>query len=619
MPRRTTAALAAGAFCLITGAAIGAPGDVSRISLLPTGGQAIGPGQGAEGAAFSPDGTRVLFTSTAPFAGVATGGVRQLYMRNLATGRTMLVSSSASGTPANGDVVDPADQRAYSASLDGRFVVFASTARNLVPADANGAARDVFRKDTVTGAITVVSRDARGAQPTGGVIGEPSISSDGSRVAFTSGSQPLVAADGNGVADIYLADLRARSLTLVSRTAAGAQSPEATGAPSISADGRSVAFEGSARASVLAPGDSDGFADVFVARPASRSITVASIPTGGTDDGPSFLPALSGDGSRVAFSSEASLVDPAGPGPHAYVRHLDAGRTERASASAITGAPAMSVDGARVAFAAIDAPRDVSVLTLATGALYRASRTPGGAAPPQPSTRPALSGTGSLAAFTYADNGVGAESPVPTDTNLLPDVFVTDVGGGTAANGPALTARATINGRRITVAGNASDSAGVTAILVGRRMARIADGGAYAVAFTAPVGTASVTVEARSGLGALSRATVEVTRASGSRGVPGAAPRPARLRTSVTRPWVRASFRLPVAASWRVELRRRVPGPSRAAAFRLVSFRSGPAVTGTRTVRLRIPPRTSAGRYQVRVLMSSARGLGTTARTIAIP
>jgi Tol biopolymer transport system component len=614
MQRRTTAALAAGTLCLIAGPAVAAPGDVSRLTTLPGGGQAAA---GAQGAAFSPDGTRVLFTSTAPLAGVATGGVRQLYMRDLAAGRTVLVSSSAAGVPANGDVVDPDARRAYGASLDGRYVVFSSTARNLVPADANGAARDVFRKDTVTGAITVVSRDARGVQPSGGVTGDPSISSDGARVAFTSGSQPLVASDANGVADIYLADLRARSLTLVSRTAAGAQSPDATGAPVISADGRSVAFEGSARASVLAPGDSDGQADVYVARPGSRSIVVVSVPdgAGGTDDGPSSLPAISGDGSRVAFSSAAALV-PGGAGAHAYVRHLDTGRTERASPSTITGAPAITVDGGRVAFAA---GNDVSVLTLATGALYRASRTPDGNAPPLPSTRPALSGTGSLAAFTYTDNGVGADSPLPTDTNGLADVFVTDVGGGAAATGPALTARATTNGRRITVAGHASDMSGVTAILVGRRMARIADDGAYAVSFTARIGTASVTVEARSGLGAVSRAAVEVTRASRSRGVPGAAPRPARLRTSVTRPWVRASFRLPVAGSWRVELRRRVPGSTRAAAFRLVSFRSGRAATGSRTVRLRIPARTGAGKYQVRVLMSSARGLGTTARTISIP
>jgi Tol biopolymer transport system component len=615
MPRRSTVALAAGALCLIPGTAIAAVGDVSRLSVLPGGTEATAP---AEGAAFSPDGTRVLFTSTAPLAGVPTGGVRQLYMRNVTTGRTYLVSSSASGVPAGADVATSADTPGYGASLDGRYVVFASSARNLIPADANGSSRDVFRKDTLTGTIVVVSRDVRGAQPSEGVTGEPSISSDGSRVAFTSGRQPLVAVDDNGVDDIYMADLRARTLLLVSRTAAGAQSPTDTGAPSISADGRSVAFEGTARAAVLAPGDFDGHADVYVARPASRTIVVASIPTGGADDGPSSLPSISGDGSRVVFSSQAALVPgDLSAGPDAYVRDFDTGRTQRVSAADITGAPAISTSGARVALAA----GDVSVVTVATGATYRASRRPDGTPPSQPSTRPALSGTGALAAFTYTDNGVGAESPVVTDTNGLADVFMTEIGLPAPAigGGPALTARATTNGRRVTVAGNASDDAGVTAVLVGRRIARISDDGGYAVSFTAPIGTATVTVEARSGLGAVSRATVDVTRAPGSRGTPSAAPRPQIIRTSVARPFVRASFRLPVAASWRVELRRRVPGPARASAFRMLASRSGAGAAGSRIVRLRIPARTAPGRYQVRVLMSSSRGLGTTARTIVVP
>ncbi|MDA3005572.1 MAG: hypothetical protein O3B97_02790, partial [Actinomycetota bacterium] len=78
-------------------------------------------------------------------------------------------------------------------------------------------------------------------------------------------------------------------------------------------------------------------------------------------------------------------------------------------------------------------------------------------------------------------------------------------------------------------------------------------------------------------------------------------------------------FRLPARAAWRVELRRRTPGPARAGVFRLLSQRSGRPRTGRVTARLRIPPRTTAGSYQVRVLISSARGLGTAARTITVP
>lgn len=624
MPRRLAVALALGGLTIPV-AAIAAPGDVTRQSLTWTGAQA---GAGVDGAVFTPDGSRVLFTSAAPLTGVPTGGSTQLFMRDLATGRLTLVSSSATGVPAGAPVDDPADARAYGASLDGRYVVFSSTARNLVASDANGTARDVFRKDTLTGRVVVVSRDARGTQPSDGVAGEPSISSDGSRIAFSSGAQPLVAADSNGRQDVYLADLRAGGVTLVSRSSADVQSPEPTGRPAISADGRAVAFEGTAAASVLAAGDTDGHADVYVARPAARSIVVASVADGGADTGDSTLPSISGDGSVVAFASAAPLVagDP-GTGTDAYVRDLRRARTLRASSGDITGAPAVDIPGARVAFAGdevttgdINVTTDVLVRTLATGDVYRASRRPDGTAPVLPSTRPALSGDGALAAFTYTDNGVGADSPVTGDSNRQADVFTTALGAvAPAIAGPALTARATTGGRRVTVAGNASSRAGITAVTVGRRVARLAEDGSYAVSFTAPIGTAAVTVEARDGLGANTRVTVEVTRQAGGRGAPAIAPRPRITRVTVKRPWVTATLRLPTTAAWRVELRKRVTGPARNAAFRLVASRSGAPTAGTRTVRLRVPKTTRAGRYQVRVLMSSQQGLGTTARTVDIP
>lgn len=612
MPRAALIA-ATGALVLAPIAALGATGDVARLGVLPDGSAAS---SAVQGAAFSPDGRYVLLTSTAALAGTSTGGVRQLFMRDRTAGRTTMVSASASGQPATSSVDDPAAARAYGVSLDGRYVVFATAAPNLVTGDANGA-MDVFRKDTVTGRIALVSRDARGDVVTGGVTGQPSISADGAKVAFTSGTAPLLATDTNGVADVYVADLRAGgALTLVSRTATGVQSPQAVGRPAISADGRAVAFEGTAAASVLATGDSDANGDVYVARPQARTIVVASLPTGGTDNGDASLASISGDGSLVAFSSTAALVPTdGGADADAYVRDLDAGTTRRASAETISDAPAISTNGARVAFAGAspggdagdsNLANDVYVRTLATNALYRASRTATGDAPAQASTRAAISGTGGVASFTTA--------PIAG----VSDAWATDL-GALAAGTPAITATATLSGRRLTVAGHASDEAGVISVLVGRHPARIADDGAYSVTYTAPIGTESVTVQATSGVGATASATTSVTRASPSRGRAQAAPRPRGLKVSVARPWARVQFTLPARAAWRVELRRRVPGPARAAAFRMLASRSGAAAAGRRTVRVRIPARAAAGRYQVRVLMSSALGLGTTARTITVP
>ncbi|MFM9019203.1 MAG: TolB family protein [Actinomycetota bacterium] len=613
MPRAAVIA-AAGALALAPLTATAATGDVARLGWLPDGSPASASVQGA---AFSPDGRYALITSTAALSGTSTGGVRQLFMRDRATGRTAMVSTSASGQPASAAVDDPDPARAYGVSLDGRYVVFATAASNLVAGDLNGAI-DVFRKDTQTGRVLLVSRDSRGDATPGGVTGQPSISADGSKVAFTSGTAGLLAADTNGVADVYVADVRAGgTLALVSRTSGGVQSPEAVGRPSISADGRSIAFEGPAAASVLAQGDADGFADIYVARPQSRTIVVASVPGGGTDNGDSSLPSISGDGSLVAFSSAAALVaTDAGADRDAYVRDLEAGTTRRVSGETITNAPAISTNGARVAFAgattggdADDAnvADDVYVRTLATNALYRASRTASGAAPSQPSTRAAISGSGGMASFTTAQAPGG-----------LTDAWTTDV-GAIDTGAPLVTASAALAGRRLTVSGRVSDDSGVTSVMVGRRAARIADDGAYGVTYTAPVGTESVTVQATNGLGATASATTSVTRTGASRGRAQAAPRPRGLRVTVARPWARVAFTLPGRASWRVEMRRRVQGPARAAAFRLVASRSGPAAAGRRTVRMRIPAATPAGRYQVRVLASSALGLGTTARTITVP
>ena len=611
---RAAVIAAAGALALAPTAAMAATGDVARLGLLPDGSAASASVQGA---AFSPDGRYVLITSSAALAGTSTGGVRQLFMRDRTTGRTTMVSSSASGQPAASPVDDPEAARAYGVSLDGRYVAFATAASNLVPGDANGA-MDVFRKDTVTGRVVLVSRDSRGEPAGGGVTGQPSISADGARVAFASGTAALLPADANGVADIYVADMRAGgALTLVSRTSSGAQSPQAVGRPSISADGRSIAFEGPAAASVLAAGDSDGHADVYVARPQSRSIVVASLPTGGVDDGDSSLPSISGDGSLVAFSSAARLVaSDAGADRDAYVRDLDTATTRRVSGETIANAPAISVNGARVAFAgattggdADDAnlADDVYVRTLATNALYRASRTAAGTAPSQPSSRAAISGTGGVASFTVAQSPGG-----------LTDAWSTDV-GAIDPGAPAITATATLAGRRLTVSGRAADDAGVTSVSVGRRSARLADDGTYAVTYTAPVGTESVTVQATSGLGATASTTASVTRTGPSRGRAQLAPRPRGLRVRVARPWARVQFTLPARASWRVEMRKRVQGPARAAAFRLVASRAGGPASGRRTARVRIPARTAPGTYQVRVLMSSALGLGTAARTITVP
>src|SRR5207249_8340068 len=91
-----------------------------------------------------------------------------------------------------------------SISADGRFVAFASDATNLVPGDTNGAI-DVFVHDRLTGTTERVSVDSAGTQGNNSSA-EPSISADGRFVAFDSSATNLVPGDTNGAEDVFVHD-----------------------------------------------------------------------------------------------------------------------------------------------------------------------------------------------------------------------------------------------------------------------------------------------------------------------------------------------------------------------------------------------------------------------------
>ena len=620
MPVRTLFALAIGA-TLVVPVAFGAAGDVTRVTLTSAGTQLT---QAADGPVISGDATHVLFTSTGAFSGVVTGSVRQLFSHDLTTGRNTLVSSSASGSPTQSDVDDAASRTStpYALSFNGRYVVFTSTASGLVGGDTNGRARDVFRKDLVTGAITIVSRDSAGAQPTAGVTGDPSISADGSRVAFTSGDAPLVASDTNGVADIYVADLRTRSITLISRTAAGAQSPAATGHASISADGRAVAFEGDGAASVLAPADADSLPDIYVARITPRTITLASQPPSGQPDATACLPSLSGTGTRVAFTSGATMTDcGVATGARAIdLRDIPAQTTTRASdpVTGASGGAVMAFDGDRVAFTDTATPTAVQVrATVAVaGSLTRVSQTANGTTLGADASRPALSGSGRLAGFAFLDPQVGV-TPVAGDTNLQFDAFTTDLGGGDTT-APALSATVAPAGAKVIISGRATDISGVMDVTVGGRSATVADDGSFAVRITPGVGSRTIPVVARDVTGLSTTTTVATSRDASGR-TPGSSPARAQgIRVTIVGRTARVRFRTGISAMCRVEIRKRVTGSVRLSSFRVLGARQSRRAAGTHVVRLPLPKTMLAGNYQVRVLMSSARGLGTAAATFTL-
>src|SRR6478609_6248530 len=123
------------------------------------------------------------------------------------SGGLVLMSASVGGEPANGS-----SSYGVSTSADGRYVAFASMATNLVPGDQDMVV-DVFVKDLATGNVELVSQTADGLK--GNAISErPSMSADGSAVAFASKATNLSSDTPDGRSHFYVKNLDSGLLTV---------------------------------------------------------------------------------------------------------------------------------------------------------------------------------------------------------------------------------------------------------------------------------------------------------------------------------------------------------------------------------------------------------------------
>jgi len=167
-----------------------------------------------------------------------------------APGITERVSIASDGTQGN----NMSGRRgAPASSANGRFIAFDSLASNLVVGDTN-AIDDVFVRDRQTGTTERVSVASDGTQGDAQSNG-PAISADGRFVAFTSIASNLVPGDTNGVADAFVRDRQTGTTERVSVDSAGAQANDASTDPAISGDGTLVAFFSAA--SNLVPNDTN--------------------------------------------------------------------------------------------------------------------------------------------------------------------------------------------------------------------------------------------------------------------------------------------------------------------------------------------------------------------------
>ncbi|WP_206756009.1 DUF4347 domain-containing protein, partial [Phormidium sp. FACHB-592] len=444
----------------------------------------------------SSDGRYVTFTSSASnLVANDSNSQADVFRRDLITGTTTLVSVTSTGTGSgNGTASIP------SMTRDGRYVVFASTASNLVTNDTNGTTQDVFRWDSITGVTTLVSANSSGTGSGNGFSGEANvrISDDGRYIAFTSTASNLVANDINGsFQDVFVRDVETGTTTLVSVNSTGTGSGNGTSIapPSLSSDGRYVAF--ASRASNLVANDTNGSQqDVFVRDLQTGTTTLVSTDSTGTGSGNGLSGSasssgnfvrLSRDGRYIAFVSHASnlVANDINDKTDVFIRDRIAGTTtlvsQTSNGNAGNGdsyAPSFFSSNGRVIFASsasdltindandaadvfvYDATTNTNTLVSQRDPALPPSVSGGGSSSTSPN---ALSADGRYVVFTSA-----AGNLVPNDNNNAQDVFLRDrttgittlvsrTSTGSSGNGSSGTPVISSDGRYIAFNSNASN------------------------------------------------------------------------------------------------------------------------------------------------------------------
>ncbi len=322
---------AAGDSCVyLRDTCIGAPSPctptTTLISRLPDGEIA-----GGGNPTISPDGRYVGYNSTG-----TSPGTNNVYLTDTCNGApagctssTLLVSQSSSGTTGN-------QLSAYQdVSLGGRYVSFVSYSKNLTPTNSNAGDPDLFVRDTCLGAPADCTPDTlqedvstTGSLANGGALdtfSNPSISSDGRFLAFSTLATNLVTENVNGLGNVYLRDTCngaaascSPSTVIASRGNDGSIANASQDNPSINASGRFVVF--ASLASNLVPGDTflpNSWKDIFVrdtcfgvpvgctpstVRVSVSNVTGFAVQSNAVND----YPKISKDGHYIVFLSSAT-------------------------------------------------------------------------------------------------------------------------------------------------------------------------------------------------------------------------------------------------------------------------------------------------------------------------
>ncbi|MBO9334742.1 MAG: PD40 domain-containing protein [Roseiflexus sp.] len=416
-----------------------APGNTTRVSVASDGTQANG---GSFTPSISADGRYVAFASIAVnLVSGDTNGVQDIFVHDRQTGQTTRVSVASGGAQANGPSFDP------SISADGRYVAFASLATNLVSGDTNNE-QDIFVHDRQTGQTTRVSVATGGGQANGN-SSNPSISADGRYIAFDSNASNLVSGDTNNTGDIFVHDRQTGATTRVSIGPGGTQANRGSLAPSISADGRYVAFHSSA--TNLVSGVTNGTTHIFVHDRQTGATTRVSVASDGTEGNSlSIRPSISADGRYVAFQSIATNLGCTNGTQHIFVHDRQTGQTTCVSVASDgtegnsgSNDPSISANGRYVAFQSqannlvsgdTGFIADIFIHDRQTGVTTRVSIAFDGTEANNVSSAPSISADGRYIAFES-----NASNLVDGDTNSIRDIFVHDREDNTAPTVVSIT------------------------------------------------------------------------------------------------------------------------------------------------------------------------------------
>ena len=263
------------------------------------------PGAGAAPSTKCPisdDGARIVYESQAAGLGCGSTSNVQVILRRMDNGTTTCLSVSTGGAVANALTGDT------TISGSGDLVAFVSSADNLVTGDTNDT-YDVFIRQISTNTTTRVTKPGGGQLD--GDAQTPSLSSTGRYLAFTSDSPTIDPDDDNGVRDVFRWDRQTNTFVRASVTTSGIEGNGYSTSPSITGDGRSIAFISDS--TNLYPADANGATDVFrrdiaLGRTDLASRTWNTIASGNNDSW--HGPALSDDGRVVAFESTATDLGP---------------------------------------------------------------------------------------------------------------------------------------------------------------------------------------------------------------------------------------------------------------------------------------------------------------------